>query len=55
MSVYAALGETGIEGGQRKRHCLERPPEDVDENVLVESVGLWDHYRRKDEKKPLSV
>ena len=30
------MGEIGIEGSQGKRHCLERPPEDVDENVLVD-------------------
>ena len=36
---YICLGEIGIEGSKRKRHCLERPPEDVGENVLV-SVGL---------------
>ena len=48
LSVYDELGETGIEGNQRKRHCLERSPVDVDENVLV---GLYllgsdvDHYR----------
>ena len=44
LSVYDALGKTGIEGSQGKRHCLEWSLEDVDETVvadlyLVGSVG----------------
>ena len=45
--------QIGIEGGQRKRHCLERSPVDVDENVLVDlyllgaDVGpFWPQVRR---------
>ena len=33
---YDALGQTGIEGSQRERHCLERLRKDVDEIVLVD-------------------
>ena len=34
--IWGGDRETGTEGGQRKRHCLERSPEDVDANVLVD-------------------
>jgi len=33
---YDALGKTGIEGSQGKRHCLEWSLEDVDETVVAD-------------------
>ena len=38
------MGETGIEGSQRKRHCLQRPPEDVGENVIRNFWKGWRKY-----------
>ena len=36
LSVYDALGKTGIEGSRKERHCLERLRKDVAEIVFVD-------------------